>query len=251
MKLVIFDCDGTIVDSQHIIVTAMERAFTSCGLARQPRDRVLAVVGLSLPLAAERLLPDADMATIAAVTEGYKAAFGVLRQDPANHEPMFPGARQAIESLGRHNDVLLGLATGKSRRGVIALFERCGLDLHFATIQTADTHPSKPHPSMILHAMAHVGARPEDTVMIGDTTFDMEMATNAGVGAIGVAWGYHGVAALRRAGAHVIVERYEDLVPAIEERLSLNAELLSERSRETAEDSGQGTSDAGPTAALL
>jgi len=221
MKLVIFDCDGTLVDSQHIIVTAMERAFAASGLALLPRERVLGVIGLSLPLAAERLLPDADMGTIAAVTEGYKSAFGVLRQDPAHNEPMFPGARQAIEALGRHDDVFLGLATGKSRRGVIALFERFGLDSHFATIQTADTHPSKPHPSMILHAMAHVGVRPEDTVMIGDTTFDMEMAVNAGVGALGVAWGYHRVGALQRAGAEMIVERYDDLVLAVEERLSL------------------------------
>jgi phosphoglycolate phosphatase len=221
MKLVIFDCDGTLVDSQHIIVTAMERAFAASGLALLPRERVVSVIGLSLPLAAERLLPHADMGTIAAVTEGYKAAFGVLRQDPAHHAPLFPGAREAIEALGRHDDVLLGLATGKSRRGVIALFERFSLDSHFATIQTADTHPSKPHPAMILHAMAHVGVPPEDTVMIGDTTFDMEMAINAGVGAIGVAWGCHRVAALERAGAHMIVERYDDLVPAIDERLGL------------------------------
>jgi phosphoglycolate phosphatase len=221
MKLVIFDCDGTLVDSQHIIVTAMERAFAASGLAVLPRERVISVIGLSLPMAAERLLPHADVGTIAAVTEGYRAAFGVLRQDPASHEPLFPGAREAIEALGGHDDVLLGLATGKSRRGVIALFERFGLDSHFATIQTVDSHPSKPHPSMILGAMAHVGVPPDDTVMIGDTTFDMEMAINAGVSAIGVAWGYHRVAALARAGAHMIVERFDDLVPAIEERLSL------------------------------
>jgi len=221
MKLVIFDCDGTLVDSQYIIVTAMQRAFAAAGLALLPRERVLAVVGLSLPLAAERLLPNADMRTIAAVMAGYKAAFGVLRRDPAHHEPLFPGARQAIEALCRHDDVLLGLATGKSQHGVIALLGRFGLDSRFATIQTADAHPSKPHPSMVLGAMAHVGADPEDTVMIGDTTFDMEMAVNAGVEAIGVAWGYHRTAALERAGAHMIVERYDDLVPAIEDRLSL------------------------------
>jgi phosphoglycolate phosphatase len=221
MKLVVFDCDGTLIDSQHIIVTAMERALTASALAPLPRERVLTAIGLSLPLAVERLLPHADMGTIAAVTEKYKAAFGELRQDPAHREPMFPGAREAIEALGRHDDVLLGVATGKSRRGVIALFERFGLDSHFATIQTADTHPSKPHPSMILQAMAHVGVRPEDTVMVGDSTFDMEMAVNAGVGAIGVAWGYHPVLALERAGAHMIVECYDDLVRVIEERLGL------------------------------
>jgi phosphoglycolate phosphatase len=117
-------------------------------------------------------------------------------------------------AMTRREDLLLGMATGKSRRGVAAILERFGLVSHFVTVQTADTHPSKPDPSMLLKAMAETGVRPADTVMIGDTTFDIEMARAAGAGAIGVAWGYHPVVALEKAGAHVIVDRCEDLIGA-------------------------------------
>jgi phosphoglycolate phosphatase len=219
MKLIIFDCDGTLVDSQHLIVTAMGQAFAAAGLEPLPRSDVLAIVGLSLPIAVARLLPAAAPATVLAVAEAYRDAFHRLRQDPANHEPMFPGALETVAALGAREDVALGVATGKSRRGVAAILERFGLASRFITVQTADTHPSKPHPSMILKAMEETGASPADTVMIGDTTFDMEMARAAGVGAIGVGWGYHPVLALERAGAHVIVNRCEDLVAAVETAL--------------------------------
>jgi phosphoglycolate phosphatase len=215
MKLIIFDCDGTLVDSQHLIVTAMGQAFAAAGLEPLPRSDVLAIVGLSLPVAVARLLPTAAPATVLAVAEAYRDAFHQLRQDPANHEPMFPGALETVTALSARDDVVLGVATGKSRRGVAAILERFGLTSRFITVQTADTHPSKPHPSMILKAMEETGASPADTVMIGDTTFDIEMARAAGVGAIGVGWGYHPVLALERAGAHVIVNKCEDLITAV------------------------------------
>ena len=218
-RLVIFDCDGTIVDSQHMIVAAMNVAFTEAGLAAPARDGVLSVVGLSLVPAVTRLLPGVrDAAVVARVVETYKSAFGVLRQDPAHSEPLYPGARAAIEALAGRGDVLLGIATGKSRRGVAQVFEREGLGHLFHTVQTADTNPSKPHPSMIEAAMAEAGAIAGDTVMIGDTTFDIEMARAAEVGALGVAWGYHPVRALTSAGAHAIAESYAE-VPDLVARL--------------------------------
>jgi len=216
MKLVIFDCDGTLVDSQHIIFEAMRTAFLSAGLAEPPRERVLGVVGLSLPHAVERLLPESLPRQIEEISDGYKAAFQVLRRDPAHHEPLYPGAMDAIRALTERGDVMLGVATGKSRRGVDALFERFDLHPHFVTIQTADTHPSKPHPSMIARAMAEAGAQPGHTVMVGDTTFDIEMARRAEVGAIGVGWGYHPVEELRLAGAHALIDSYEELQGAWE-----------------------------------
>jgi phosphoglycolate phosphatase len=115
---------------------------------------------------------------------------------------------------------VLGLATGKSRRGVDALFERLNLTPHFVTIQTADGHPSKPHPSMIRTAIAEAGVRATDTIMVGDTTYDITMACNAEVAGIGVAWGYHDVADLKRAGAHAIVHGYGDLIPVINHLLN-------------------------------
>ncbi len=217
MKLVIFDCDGTLVDSQHHIVAAMEEAFGAERLAPPPREAVVSVVGLSLGTAVARLLPpDCGDDLVIRLAEAYKAAFAARRQRPGHDEPLFPGVGEAVRALSERDDVLLGIATGKSRRGVAAVLEREGFSRLFATIQTADTHPSKPDPSMIMAAMAETGAAPRDTLMIGDTTYDIEMALGAGVGAVGVGWGYHPAAALRDAGAHILVETGHELEPALD-----------------------------------
>jgi phosphoglycolate phosphatase len=220
MKLVIFDCDGTLVDSQHVIVAAMDQAFTSNGLTPLPRAKTLSIVGLSLPYAIEMLLPGQDRKLVLAVNNAFKGAFGTLRHDPAHQEPPYPGCLECLRTLSARDDVVLGLATGKSRRGVDALFERLGLSPHFVTIQTADDHPSKPHPSMIRTAMHEAGVGAADTLMIGDTTYDIEMAGNAEVGAIGVSWGYHAVTELKSAGAHAIVTDYATLIPVIDRLLA-------------------------------
>ncbi len=220
MKLVIFDCDGTLVDSQHIIVAAMDQAFTVNGLVPLPRAKTLSIVGLSLPYAIEMLLPGKDRKLVLSVNDAFKAAFGTLRHQPEHVEPPYPGCMDCILELSRRDDVVLGLATGKSRRGVDALFERLNLTPHFITIQTADGHPSKPHPSMIHTAIAEAGVGAADTVMIGDTTYDITMAGNAEVASIGVAWGYHDVAELKGAGAHAIVYDYAKLIPTINQILN-------------------------------
>ncbi len=212
MTLVLFDCDGTIVDSQHLIVASMSAAFEGAGLEIPPRPAVLSIVGLSLIPAIRRLLPaQTDDRLAASLAEKYKAAFRDLRADPMNHEPLYPGARDVIEALAGREGTVLGVATGKSRRGVDALFEREGLADLFATIQTADDHPSKPHPSMIHRALAETGADVADAVMLGDTTYDIEMAVAAGVVPIGVSWGYHDVGALEAAGASAIATAYGDV----------------------------------------
>lgn len=218
-SLVIFDCDGTLVDSQHVIVAAMELAFAREGLAAPPREAILSIVGLSLPEAVWRLaqaLPDVpEEAVTLRLTDGYKDAFNILRRDPAHEEPMYPGAHEGVLALAAREDMVLGIATGKSRRGVDRLIEKRGLQGCFATIQTADDAPSKPHPAMIEQAMGEVGVRAERTVMIGDTTFDIEMAKNAGVAGLGVSWGYHPPAHLERAGADYIAPDFDALLAAI------------------------------------
>jgi phosphoglycolate phosphatase len=222
-KLVIFDCDGTIVDSQHMIFEAMVTAFVQAGLPSPKRIAVLSVVGLSLPLAVRRLLPHAGDATVMHVADLYKGRFHELRRKDDGREPLYPGMREAIEALAARDGYVLGIATGKSRRGVGDLIAREHLDGHFLTVQTADTHPSKPHPSMILTAMAEAGAAAADTVMIGDTTFDMEMAQAAKVAAVGVGWGYHPSAALHEAGALAVVDTAEALREAVLGRLEAKA----------------------------
>lgn len=221
MKLILFDCDGTIVDSQHIIVAAMEGAFKGAGRPVPPRADILSVVGLSLVPAVLQLLPaGVDQLEAERLATAYKNGFQTLRRDPANHEPLYPGAREVIQALAARNDVILGVATGKSRRGVDVLFEREGFSGLFATIQTADEHPSKPHPSMVLEALRHTAAHPDQAVMIGDTTYDMEMARAAGIAALGVAWGYHDVADLWAAGAGRVLQTYWEVPDAIDGALT-------------------------------
>jgi phosphoglycolate phosphatase len=219
MKLVIFDCDGTLVDSQHIIFAAMQAAFARHGLSCPPQSVVRSVVGLSLPTAITRLAPTADRRLIDAVVEAYKTAFGELRRDPAHEEPLFPGARQAVEALYARGDLVLGIATGKSRRGVTHVLAKHGLERYFTTVQTADIHPSKPHPAMIEYAMSDAGVGPADTAMVGDTSFDMIMALAAGVTAIGAAWGYHSVADLQSAGAQAIAPDFPSLGTVLDRML--------------------------------
>jgi phosphoglycolate phosphatase len=217
MKLVVFDCDGTIVDSQAGIILSMEHAFKSLRMIPPARERVMSVVGLSLPEAFSALAPEAEYATRVELAERYKAAFRELDRDPSEMDILFPNARETIAGLAGRDDHLLGIATGKSRRGIDRLFNREGWQPYFSTVQTADDHPSKPHPAMLLNAMIETDVAPAATVMIGDTTYDIEMARAAGTAAIGVAWGYHAVAELKEAGADLIVERFEDIPKALDD----------------------------------
>jgi phosphoglycolate phosphatase len=220
LYLVIFDVDGTLVDSQHMIVAGMTRAFAEHDLAAPSRDAVLGIVGLSLVEAVRKLLPDHLAPRAADIAVSYKAAFHVLRQENKGLEPLYPGARAALDQFAGRNDVLLGIATGKSKRGVAGILDLHDLHGRFVTIQTADDHPSKPHPSMVATALGETGVRPERAVMIGDSTYDITMARSAGVRALGVSWGYHAPVDLVAAGAHVLVERYEDVFPAAGRLLS-------------------------------
>ncbi len=220
LKLVIFDCDGTLVDSQHNITASMTWAFEQHGLAAPSRAQILQCVGLSLPETFLVLAAEQPQEVQASLVVHYRDAFitGPLKR--RDDEAIYPGIRETISALAGRPDVLLGVATGKSKRGVKRLFDAEGWHPHFHTIQTADDHPSKPDPSMILKAMAETGADRIATVMIGDTSYDMAMALSAGVGAIGVDWGYHVPDRLSAAGAHRIVSHGgEALLAAIEAQL--------------------------------
>jgi phosphoglycolate phosphatase len=221
MKLVIFDCDGTLVDSQHAICAAMEYAFRSQALPVPSRADILSVVGLSLPQTFAVLAADHPLSIQAALAEHYRVGFPGRHQQPARHDPLYPGMAEVVAELGRRDDVLLGIATGKSRRGVARLLDQEGWRQHFVTIHTADDHPSKPDPSMILGALAETGLEPEAAVMVGDTTYDMEMARRAGVRAVGVGWGYHEPERLRAAGADAVVADSAQLLAAIDAQLAV------------------------------
>ena len=191
LRLVIFDVDGTLVDSQGEIIGAMTAAFDQVGVAMPTRPQILGIVGLSLERAFEVLCPDADRATQADLAGAYRHAFASLRDAGHDKAVLYPGARDVIETFAAQDHTLLAIATGKSRRGLDKVLERHHLTGMFHSEQVADHHPSKPDPSMILTAMMETGVNPQRTVMIGDTTFDMDMARAAGVKKIGVSWGYH------------------------------------------------------------
>ena len=209
----IFDVDGTLVDSQGHIHAAMTAAFEGAGRPAPDRAAVRGVIGLSLPQAVARLAGRPAPDLVAA----YKEAYAALASTAGSAEaaPLFPGARDALDALAARGTVL-GIATGKSRRGLRSVLATHGLEGAFATVQVADDHPSKPHPAMIRAALVETGVEAERAVMLGDTVFDVDMAVAAGVPSLGVAWGYHAAAALTEAGAERVLERFADLIPALD-----------------------------------
>lgn len=211
MKLAIFDVDGTLVDSKAMILASMQAAFAAEGLVVPERKTALSIVGLSLADAMRALVPGADEARIARLADAYKHAFWQNRTAGEHPEDLFDGALNLLTRLRSRGDVVLGIATGKSRRGISHVIEKHGFEGWFSTIQTADDHPSKPHPSMIVTALSETGLPQQAAIMIGDTSFDIEMARSAGVGAAAVSWGNHHVDELQRAGAHTIANDFNEL----------------------------------------
>jgi phosphoglycolate phosphatase len=214
-RLAVFDCDGTISDGQAAVCAAMAKAFSAAGLAVPPDNAVRRIVGLSLPVAVRHLAPDEGPAIQAQVVDAYRAAFFQARSEGLVAEPLYDGIRELLASLHARG-WLLGVATGKSDRGLTGCLVNHGIADLFVTLQTADRHPSKPDPAMLAAAMVEAGARAEHTVMIGDTAFDMAMARAAGCRAIGVAWGYHAADELLEAGAEAVAQTPAELEELID-----------------------------------
>lgn len=219
IKLAIFDCDGTLVDSGATIHAALLQTFDEHGLQCPPREVTRKVIGLSLMEAMAALLPEGDHV---ALTQTYKDAFFAMRGAGRVEEPLFDGIVELLDAL-EADDWLLGVATGKSDRGLRFCLESHGLSGRFVTLQTADRNPSKPHPAMALSAMAEAGALPERTIFVGDTGWDMGCARGAGVGAIGAGWGYHEVEELTAEGAHGVALAPSEVVGLADEWIGRQA----------------------------
>ncbi len=214
-RLALFDCDGTLVDSGATIHRALEDSFARNGLVCPPPAEARRVIGLSLTEAMAALLPTHAADAHAQMAEEYKKSFIALRAAGEVEEPLFEGIADLLDALAERG-WLLGVATGKSDRGLGLCLDCHGIAGRFVTLQTADRHPSKPDPSMVVQAMADAGAAPETTVVIGDTSFDMMMAFNAGARAIGVDWGYHHAEELMEAGASAVAGRPADVLELME-----------------------------------
>ncbi|UYO00467.1 MAG: HAD-IA family hydrolase [Devosia sp.] len=216
MKLIMFDMDGTLIDTASLIAEHMATTFSEAGLSAPSPERVRRIIGLSLPQAMLRLLGTDDVALAEKLATAYRAHYRASLVAAEGREGLFPGAREAIVELAARDDIVLGIATGKGLAGVHRLTQLHDIAQFFSTLQTPDHNPSKPHPAMMERAMAETGARRERTVIIGDTTFDMEMGKAAGTKTIGVTWGYHHANELTGAGADILVSAYADLPAAID-----------------------------------
>ncbi len=215
VKFAVFDCDGTLVDSQHAIGAGMAYAWAQEALAVPSRLALRRQVGLPLEQAIANLHPDGDVDQHHRMAANYRNAF----HDPSIHvmddEPLFPGCVEVLDIL-LSQGVILGVATGKGMRGLKSTLERHGLTQYFKNLKTADDGPGKPNPLILLDAMAEVGASPAETIMIGDTVFDIGTAVNAKIASVGVSWGYHEPAELMQAGAAIIIDDYYELPKVLE-----------------------------------
>lgn len=215
MKLVVFDLDGTLMDSAHAIVSAMTRAYVSHGLRPPDRAAIVGVVGLSVAEAVAELSREAPDHPREAIGDAFKQIFRESLTRAPDESGLYPGAAEILRTLRARDDVMLGLATGNSRRGVERFLDRFGYHDLFVTRQTADDAPSKPHPAMLQQAAVEAGVAAGDVAMVGDTSFDMAMACAAGARAIGVSWGYHSHERLRAAGAEIVLDDFSQLLPAL------------------------------------
>jgi phosphoglycolate phosphatase len=220
-RLAIFDCDGTLVDSGATILAAVEEAFAIHGLEVPPPKVCRGVIGLSLFEAMMRLAPDQDEDVQRQLTETYKSCFFRARQEGRVEEPLFDGILDLLDDLER-DGWLLAVATGKSDRGLKHCLESHGIHARFVSLQTADRHPSKPHPAMVEQALADAGATPDSTFVVGDTAYDMGMARAAAVGALGAGWGYHDEAELLAGGAQLIAENPRSVLALLPQLMEQN-----------------------------
>lgn len=213
-RLAIFDCDGTLVDSGAPIYAALTTCLEQNGIPVPPPSVSRRVIGLSLTEAMAALLPDENADRHAQLADDYRRAFRDLRAIGDVEEPLFDGVLELLDALEAEG-WLLAVATGKSDRGLKHCLDQHGIHARFVSLQTADRHPSKPHPSMVEQAIADAAASPQTTIVVGDTSFDMAMAANAGAVGIGAGWGYHEPQELIEAGAVAVAEAPLDVLGLI------------------------------------
>ncbi len=212
MKLVLFDCDGTLVDSAALIHAVMSDTFADFGKPRPHLSATKSIIGLTLDIAIARMLGKEHVDDEArAMTEHYRKIYHPLRERPDMIVPLFDGIDPLISDLIKREDLLIGAVTGKGRHGLTHILDTHGFRQHFIVSRTADDCPSKPHPAMVTECCDETGMVPADTIVIGDAIYDMQMAKAAGAKAIGVAWGYASVDDLWKAGADAIVNHPSEI----------------------------------------
>jgi phosphoglycolate phosphatase len=218
-KLILFDLDGTLVDGQYSIRATFDAIFPQFGYAKPDAAAVRAVVGRSLPDAIADLLGPAAPAH--EMAEAYKLHFHKMRATEGYIEALYPDVDVTMRRLALRDDLVLGTATGKALRGINWMIEKNGWHGFFTTLQASDTAASKPSPEMVENACRETGIAPADTIVFGDSIYDMQMAVSGGAHAIGVSYGYGEPESLIASGAQKIIHGFnevEQVIAAIKER---------------------------------
>ncbi|MBU2976708.1 HAD-IA family hydrolase [Alteromonas sp. C1M14] len=206
-KFVIFDWDGTLMDSAAKIAHCMQLAAKRCDVGVPTFEQVGQIIGISLRPAIQTLFQITDDTLTDKLVEAYKTVFLQQDQTPS---PLFPGVHDLLTALGDDNRIL-AVATGKARRGLERAWDNTQTRAYFTYSRTADDAESKPSPDMILQLLAEAKVSPEEAVMVGDTTFDMQMARDAGIDRIGVSYGVHGQVHLERFAPVALVHSVYEL----------------------------------------
>lgn len=187
VRLVVFDWDGTLMDSIHHIIHAMQGAARQLGQPEFAETRIRDIIGLGLPEAVATLLPDADVSLQEDFCDAYREQYRAI---PSTQQCLFAGARELLSSL-REKGYLLAVATGKGRSGLNRVLQQTQMLDFFDATRCADETRSKPHPLMLQELMLELQVQPHQTLMVGDSTIDMEMAQNAGIARLAVSYGVH------------------------------------------------------------
>ena len=214
-KLVVFDVDGTLVDSRALLKRTADAAFDALGVTAPSYDELRQIVGLNLREGLAQLAPHLSETQVDALIAHYRATFTALHREPGFTEPLYPGAAELLAGL-KARGWRIAMATGKSRKGVDAIVAMHAWADLFDSLHCADDGPGKPHPAMLTAAMRALGATPADTIMVGDTCHDVRMARAAGVRAVAVSWGFHTREELEACGAEVVVDTFAELEGEVE-----------------------------------
>lgn len=206
-RLLIFDWDGTLMDSPRRIVASLRAAMVESGLAPHPDDRLASVIGLALREAWCELVPDADGPLLERLVEAYRQQFLIDCPVP---QGLYDGARETLE-LCAGAGYLLAVASGKSRAGLDRVFAETGLGPLFRATRGADEARSKPDPLMLQQILAELDVAPTEAIMVGDTDFDLEMAQRCGVPSIGATYGVHGIERLKVHNPLVLIDDIREL----------------------------------------
>ena len=215
LRLAVFDLDGTLLDSAASIVAGVMACWEVCGFPMPEPDRVRRIIGLPWDESVRTLLPGAGAAEFARIRAYYDAVAHGERTRPPREQALFPGVPEMLDAVAA-SGYLLAIITSRSSNRLHELLEEQGIGHRFVSLKTTDHGPGKPNPHLMLQTLSEIGVDRGDAVMVGDTTFDILMARNAGTAAVGVSWGVHEPHELREAGAHHVVEALQEILPTLE-----------------------------------